>query len=266
MVYNKNMEKRLDIYLAESFNLQSRNKAQTLIKKGNVLVNGKVSTKVGESISENDTVEIIDLDDYVSRGAYKLVKAIEVFGIDFTGKVVLDMGASTGGFTQVCLESGAKKVYAVDVGKGELNSLLATDRRVVNMEGTDVRNLTIKEVGGVEIVVGDLSFISLKHILPKINSLFGKVECALLFKPQFECGKVLAKKSRGVIKDRKIHKELLKEFLDELNLYSYRLSGLTSSPIKGKEGNIEYLLHINGQYELRVDVDKIVEDAFAEFK
>ena len=260
------MEKRLDIYLTENFNLQSRNKAQTLIKKGSVLVNGKVSTKVGECIGDNDKVEIVDQDDYVSRGAYKLVKAVEVFGIDLTGKVVVDMGASTGGFTQVCLENGAKKVYAVDVGKGELHSSLVTDKRVVNMEKTDIRNLTIEEVGDAEIVVGDLSFISLKHILPKINLLFGKIECVLLFKPQFECGKVVAKKSRGVIKDKQIHKELLNQFLDELNIYSYKISGLTRSPIKGKEGNIEYLLHINGDGALRAGVDKIVEEAFAEFK
>ena len=260
------MEKRLDIYLTENYHLQSRNKAQTLIKKGNVLVNGKVSTKVGECVGDNDKVEIIDLDDYVSRGAYKLVKAIEVFAIDFADKIVLDMGASTGGFTQVCLENGAKKVYAVDVGKGELHSSLATNRRVVNMEGVDIRNLTIEDVNDVEIIVGDLSFISLKHILPKINSLLGKIECILLFKPQFECGKTLAKKSRGVVKDKKVHKELLKQCLEELNLYSYKLSGLTSSPIKGKEGNIEYLIYLNGKEDLKADVDKIVENTFAELK
>jgi len=111
--------------------------------------------------------------------------------------------------------------------------------------------------------VGDLSFISLKHILPKINSLFGKIECILLFKPQFECGKEIARSSRGVIKDRSVHKNLLKSFLEEVKVYDYKLSDITFSPIKGKSGNIEYLIHLNGKNKKTIDIDKIVFEAFS---
>jgi len=182
-----------------------------------------------------------------------------------TERTVLDMGASTGGFTQVSLLNGAKKVYSVDVGHGELDKILVGDKRVVNMEGRDIRALTREELDGVNVVVGDLSFISLKHILPKINELFGKIECVLLFKPQFECGKDIAKKYRGVIKEKAIHTQLLKDFIEELKLYDFALSNITYSSIKGKEGNIEYLVHLNGEVK-KYDICQVVESAFLSLK
>jgi 23S rRNA (cytidine1920-2'-O)/16S rRNA (cytidine1409-2'-O)-methyltransferase len=188
-----------------------------------------------------------------------------VFDVDFKDRVVLDMGASTGGFTQISLKLGAKKVYAVDVGSGELDESLRRDKRVVNMEKTDIRSLSKDLVGDCNLVVGDLSFISLKHILPKINSLFGKIEAILLFKPQFECGKEIAKKSRGVIKDKNVHIKLLTEFLKEIESYNFVLTEITHSPIRGKEGNIEYLLHLNGQNVKKYDVKDVVKVAFESF-
>ena len=252
---------RLDNLVAQRLG-ESRTKAQNLIKEGCVSVDGCLITKVAFEVDEETKVDINKKDDFVSRGAYKLVRAKEYFGLDFEGRVVLDMGASTGGFTQVALKNGAKKVYSVDVGHGELDKKLATDSRVVNMEGRDIRTLQCSEVEGVSLVVGDLSFISLKHILPLIHNQFGKIECALLFKPQFECGKEVAKRYRGVIKDKVIHKALLKEFLEELKIYDFVLSNLTYSSIKGKEGNIEYLVHLNANENKSISIESVVKEAF----
>ena len=256
---------RLDYFVAEKMNV-SRTRAQNLIKEGCVFVQGVSILKPAFEVDDSLTVEIKPKDDYVSRGAYKLAGAKEAFNLNFEGTVVLDMGASTGGFTQVSLKNGASKVYSVDVGHGELDKTLTQDVRVVNMEGTDIRTITSQNLPDVDLVVGDLSFISLKHILPIIHNQFGSVECVLLFKPQFECGKAVASRYKGVIKDKVIHKNLLKEFLEEIKIYNFKLSGLTYSSIKGKEGNIEYLVHLNGEREEKVDISKVVEDAFSSLK
>ena len=255
------MTMRLDNLVSQKLDI-SRNKAQTLVKEGAVCVEGKVINKPAFEVQGDENITIERKDNFVSRGAYKLVRAVEFFALNLADKVVLDMGASTGGFTQVALNSGAKKVYSVDVGHGELDKSLASDRRVINMEGTDIRLLTKEMVGDCDIVVGDLSFISLVHILPKINELFGKIECALLFKPQFECGKEVAKRYKGVIKDKAIHKNLLKKFAEDVKVLDFDLSGLTYSGIKGGEGNIEYLLHLNGENSGDINIDKVVDQAF----
>lgn len=254
--------KRLDFFVAEQENI-SRNKAQSLIKDGLVSVNGKTINKPAIEVDCNEKITIKKHDAYVSRGAYKLVKALDEFGVDLMSKTVLDMGASTGGFTQVALSRGAEKVYAVDVGRGELDKTLATNPRVVNMEGCDVRTLKKEDVNDVDIVVGDMSFISLKKVLPHIKMLFGNIEMILLFKPQFECGKEIAKKYKGVIKDKNVHKKLLKKFFEEIASLGVTVSGLTFSPIKGGSGNIEYLLHLNGKPKA-VEIENVVEKAFCE--
>lgn len=256
---------RLDFLVAQKLGI-SRTKAQSLIKGGSVFVGEIVVNKPAFEIESDENITINQKDNYVSRGAYKLKRAVEEFSLDLNGRVVVDMGASTGGFTQVALESGASKVYSVDVGHGELDKTLSMDARVVNMEGTDIRALTRDKVGDASLVVGDLSFISLKHILPVVHNLFGGIECALLFKPQFECGKEVARRYRGVIKDKVVHKALLNEFLEELKIYDFTLSGLTHSSIKGKEGNIEYLVHINGKQDAEIDVKVVVDRAFSELK
>lgn len=257
------MEIRLDNLVALKKNI-SRSRAQALIKEGKVEACGKIVTKPAFMLEDNAEINLLNDDNYVSRGAYKLKKALEFFDVSVEGKVVLDMGASTGGFTQVALENGAEKVYSVDVGTGELDKSLISNPRVVNMQGTDIRLVQTEMVVDTQIVVGDLSFISLRHILPKIKALFGKIECILLFKPQFECGKELARKFKGIIKDKAVHKALLKEFIQEINSYEYNLSEITFSPIKGKNGNVEYLLHLNGKNQNVIDVNKIVDNAFAQ--
>ncbi len=259
-------EIRLDVYLVNKNFFASRQKAQAAIEEGLVFVNGKICTKVSTRVSEKDIIEIKEGDGYVSRGAYKLLKAKEAFEIDFEDKIVLDIGASTGGFTQVALEGGAKNVYSLDVGKGELDKTLAADKRVVNLEGVDFRGAKKDVVGDADIIVGDISFISLRHICPKIIELFGtKNQIFMLFKPQFECGKEIAKKFKGVIKDKKIHISLLKDFVGYIKELGLEVCDLTFSPIKGKAGNIEYLFAINGKKKA-FDISKVVEEAFKALK
>lgn len=250
---------RLDLYLVENNLSSTRSKAQMLIKEGLVFVDGKSVTKVSQDIGESQKVEVREHDEYVSRGAKKLLGAIDVFSLNFKDKVVLDMGASTGGFTQVALKFGAKKVYAVDVGKGQLDEKIKSDPRVKSMENQDVRLLTSEQVKNVDIVVGDLSFISLKLILPHLKQILGDKEMCLLFKPQFECGKEIAKKSRGVIKDAKIHKRLLEDFCDYVKVLGFNMSGLAVSPITGGDGNREFLVYLNGKEQNKIDIDKMIK-------
>lgn len=256
------MEKRLDLAVAEKENI-SRAKAQHLIESGKVMVDNRVAEKSSTVVSEKNSIEIIPSEEYVSRGAYKLLKAADFFKIDFQNKVVLDIGASTGGFSEVALQKGAKKVYAVDVGEGQLDESLMKNDKVVNYEKTDIRILQKNMAPDCNLVVGDISFISLQKVLPHIRKLFGNIEIAILFKPQFECGKVIAKKYKGVIKDSKIHEQLLRDFKLFLTSLGYQLSSLTYSPIKGKNGNIEYLLHINGKQNENFDIGKVVQEAFS---
>lgn len=254
---------RLDKFLVENGWFASREKAQQALKDKRVFVDGKCVEKSSFEIND-EKVEIKSQEDFVSRGAYKLLGAVQNFGLKFEGKTVLDIGASTGGFTQVCLNLGAKKVYALDVGHGQLNPQIALDERVVSMEGLDFRQA--QKLEDVNSIVSDISFISLTHILPILSRDYPQVEMVLLFKPQFECGERLAKKFNGVVLDAKLHTRLLNDFLDCLKVYNLRLSGLCYSPVCGKEGNIEYLVYINGASNQSVSVDSIVSEAFKKLK
>lgn len=252
---------RLDLFLVQSGQFSSREKAQEAIKAGSVLVDGK-SSKPSAEVGESSDIKIVKKSEYVSRGAYKLLRASEVFDFSFQNKIVVDIGASTGGFTQVALQGGASKVYSVDVGQGELDQSLRSDPRVVNLENHDFRALTKPDLAGANLVVSDVSFISLRHILPKIKEILGKIECILLFKPQFECGKEVARKFKGVVLDEKLHKNLLKDFVLYVKGLGFEVSGFTFSTIRGKEGNIEYLFHINGCSASHFDIEQVVTDAF----
>lgn len=256
------MEKRLDIAIVEDFNVSSRTKAQNLIESGSVLVNCRVITKVSFKICETDIVEILEHDDYVSRGAYKLLGAIKSFNLNFKDRVVLDIGASTGGFTEVALKNGAKKVYALDVGREQLDKSLLNDKRVISIEGRDIRELKKEEVSDVNFIIGDLSFISLTKVLPYIKNLFDdKKEMMFLFKPQFECGREIAKKYKGIIKNSEIHVKLLENFVNFVKLLGFSLSNIDFSPIKGGDGNIEYLIYFNGEDKV-FNIKDIVFNAF----
>ena len=236
---------RLDAELVVRGIARSRERAKEMISSGAVTVNGRTAKKPSVEVSESDDIVSAEQELYVGRGALKLEKAAEVFGIDFTGAVCMDIGASTGGFTEFMLLHGALKVFAVDVGHGQLAESLCRDSRVVNMEGTDIRDITADDIGGcADIISADVSFISLTKILPKAAELLKNGGCAaVLIKPQFEAGRSDIGK-RGIVKDRKVHQRVLSEidmFSRSLGLFP---AAYTYSPVKGGSGNIEYLVKL----------------------
>lgn len=238
--------KRLDQRLFELGLAESREKAKATIMSGLVYVNGQKSDKPGTPVSDEAKIEVRgNACPYVSRGGFKLAKALEVFPIDPAGKVCIDCGASTGGFTDVLLKNGAARVYAVDVGYGQLAWSLRQDKRVVVMERTNARSLTPDMFPeSMDIGVMDLSFISIRLILPALHALLkpgGEVVC--LIKPQFEAGKADVGK-KGVVRDRAVHERVLREMTEFFPTAGYTLCGLDYSPIRGPEGNIEYLAYL----------------------
>ena len=243
------MKIRLDQYLVQNGLVQSRERAKALIMAGVVFVNQQKVDKAGEMIKEDAVVEVRGHDiGYVSRGGLKLEKAMKCFPLTPNGKVCMDIGASTGGFTDCMLQNGAVKVYAVDVGYGQLAWSLRTDARVVNMERTNIRYVTPEDLGEpLDLSVVDVSFLSLKIVLPAIQKLLkptGQVLC--LIKPQFEAGKENVGK-KGVVRDPAVHADVLQSFLALANSLHFTVRNLTFSPVKGPEGNIEFLAHLSMQ-------------------
>lgn len=236
------MKKRLDVYLVENNFFTTREKAQIEIKNGSVCVDKKVVNKPSFCVDNNMSVEIVgEFLKYVSRAGLKIEKAQQFFNINFLNKVVLDIGASTGGFTDFCLQNGAKKVFAVDVGTNQLHEKLKNDKRVVCLENTDIRTLkTLPEQ--IDIAVCDVSFISLTKIGEAVSGLLENNKCFLaLIKPQFECGLQIAKKYHGVIKDDKIHAECIQKVTSYFATIGFDCVGVCQSPIKGGDGNVEFL-------------------------
>ncbi|MBR4945201.1 MAG: TlyA family RNA methyltransferase [Peptococcaceae bacterium] len=237
-------KKRLDVVLVEKGLAASREKAKALIMAGKVLVNEQKIDKAGTEVNPELPIRLLGQDiPYVSRGGLKLEKALQVFPVDLTGKVVADIGASTGGFVDCALQNGAVKVFAVDVGYNQLDWKLRTDERVINMEKTNARYLEADSLGEmVDVVTTDVSFISLDKILPPAMTFLKEGGHVLaLIKPQFEAGKENVGK-KGVVRDPAVHRDVVEKILalcDEINLTVW---GLDFSPVKGPEGNIEYLL------------------------
>ena len=239
------MKIRLDIYMVENGITSSRERAKELISKGGVSVNGVPAKKAGQAVSETDTITLsIEEIPYVSRGGLKLEKAISEFSLELTNKTAMDIGASTGGFTDCMLKCGAVKVYAVDVGTDQLHESLKTDSRVINLEKTNIRTLPESKAECVDFISIDVSFISLSLVLPHaLRFLKENGQIVALIKPQFEAGKAALNK-KGVVKDEKIHLSVIKsviEFAENIGLF---VSGLTYSPVRGPEGNIEYLVFL----------------------
>ena len=245
---------RLDQYLCQNGLVQSRERAKALIMSGIVFVNEQKVDKAGEMISPDAKVEVRGHDiGYVSRGGLKLEKAMQVFPMRPEGKVCMDIGASTGGFTDCMLQNGATKVYAVDVGYGQLAWSLRTDTRVINMERTNIRNVKQEDLTEpVAFFSVDVSFISLKHIFPVADQICTPdVVGVCLVKPQFEAGREKVGK-KGVVRDPAVHREVLGRFLDHAKDSGFTVVDLTYSPIRGPEGNIEYLGHLRrGAWEER---------------
>lgn len=240
------MKKRLDVLLTERGFFESREKAKAVIMSGCVYVNNQKADKAGASFDESVAVEVRDNRmRYVSRGGYKLEKAMQVFPISLDGRVTMDIGASTGGFTDCMLQNGAKKVYAVDVGYGQLAWKLRNDERVVNLERTNMRYVTHEQVPEeIDFFSVDVAFISLKLILPAARGVCAdSAEAVCLIKPQFEAGREHVGKN-GVVRDRKVHVGVVQEIIDFCLENGFSVLGLDYSPIKGPQGNIEYLLYI----------------------
>lgn len=240
------MKKRLDILVTERGLVESREKAKTLIMAGQVYVDGQKADKPGDTFSEDAAVEVRGKGlPYVSRGGLKLEKAMREFGLQLQGRTCMDIGASTGGFTDCMLQNGAQRVYSVDVGYGQLAWSLRTDPRVVNLERTNARYLTREQVPEeINFFSVDVSFISLTLILPAVRPLLaehGQAVC--LIKPQFEAGREKVGK-KGVVRDKAVHEEVIEKIRSFALENGFSVLGLTFSPVKGPEGNIEYLIYL----------------------
>lgn len=257
---------RLDSELVARGIARSRERAKEMIKSGAVTVNGITAKKASDDVLPDDDIQSSEQEIYVGRGALKLEKAFYTFGLDFTDMVCLDIGASTGGFTEFMLNNGAERVYSVDVGHGQLAESLRSNSRVVNMENTDIREVTVDNLGRTaDFICTDVSFISLTKILPKIYELLKENGIAvLLIKPQFEAGKKDVGK-KGVVKDRKVHERILSEMDNFFRLTGFAPVNYTFSPIKGGNGNIEYLAELKKSAENPsfCDFRTLVEEAFS---
>jgi len=261
---------RLDQLLVDLGLSQSRERAKITIMEGSVFVDGQRVDKPGTAVDPEKKIEVRGEQlAYVSRGGLKLEKALSVFPVDPTGKICIDCGASTGGFTDVLLQNGAAKVYAVDVGYGQLAWKLRTDERVVNLERTNVRYITREQIPEAPALgVCDVSFISIKLILTAVRALLQEdADMICLIKPQFEAGREKVGK-KGVVRDESVHLEVVNSFIEFFPSAGFTLMGLDFSPIRGPEGNIEYLAWLRcGTYEAPViDAAAVVAASHAAFK
>ena len=255
-------KERLDVLLVEKNLVQSRARAKTTIMAGLVLVDGNRIDKAGTMVKVNANIRILGNDiPYVSRGGLKLEKAIKEFGVVLTGKVTADIGASTGGFTDCMLQNGAVRVFAIDVGYGQLDWSLRTDERVINMERTNIRNVTPTDIGElIDLVSIDVAFISLEKVLPAVKAMLkADGEVVALIKPQFEAGREKVGK-KGVVRDARVHLEVIHRVVNIAREMGFITRGLTFSPVKGPEGNIEYLIWLtkDGLAENNV-TDELIE-------
>lgn len=260
---------RIDVLMVEKGLAESREKAKSILMSGNVYIGEVKYDKPGTAVPVNAEITVRQHDPYVSRGGHKLEKAIACFSLNLNEKICMDVGASTGGFTDCMLQNGAAKVYAVDVGYGQLAWKLRTDNRVVNLERTNIRYLDPALITDkLDFVSIDVAFISLKLVLPVLKELLedGK-EIVALIKPQFEAGREKVGK-KGVVRDVAVHKEVCHRIADFALETGFSVTGFDFSPIKGPEGNIEYLIHlVKGNAEIMYDLsvmDSVVEKSHTE--
>ncbi len=255
---------RLDTKIYELGLAESREKAKALIMENKVYVNDVKVVKAGTFVNENDKIEVRGSNEFVSRAGFKLKKANRVFSIDLNGIICMDGGASTGGFTDCRLQNGAKKVYSVDVGYGQLAWKIRSNPNVVSLERTNIRYITSEQVPDViDFVSVDVSFISLCLVIPAFYPLLAdQGECVCLIKPQFEAGREKVGK-KGVVRDKKVHKEVIEKIYNFTREQGFCVLGIDFSPIKGPEGNIEYLMYIkkNGENNEEEDIEGIVESS-----
>ena len=259
------MKDRLDILLVKRGLAESREKAKAVIMSGIVYVDGQKEDKAGQTFADTANIEVRGSTlRYVSRGGLKLEKAMECFDVSVKDKVCMDIGASSGGFTDCMLQNGAKKVYAVDVGHGQLAWKLRNDTRVVVMEKTNIRYVKPEDIGeSIDFASIDVSFISLSKVLPAAYNLLGeRGEIVALIKPQFEAGREKVGK-KGVVREKSTHIEVIQNCFAYANENGFFVRELEFSPVKGPEGNIEYLYHLvkSGDVDSDIDIEAVVNTA-----
>ena len=266
------MKNRLDLILVEKGYYQTRNRAKAAIENGDILVNDKVITKSGQLIEDTATIKILkDSNPFVSRGGLKLIKALQSFCVSVKDAICLDIGASTGGFTDCLLRNGANKVYALDVGSNQLVESLKNDNRVVSIENTNFRNIDIKEYQELKLsfICADVSFISLTYLFDNVSQIMNSNGVFIaLIKPQFEVMKKEHNKN-GVVNDKKVHLRVIRNIIENANSYDLYLNKLDYSPIRGeKAGNIEYLgLFSFNKGNVSLDkISDIIELAYKELR
>ena len=265
------MKERLDKYLTDLGYFETKSKAAAAILAGHVKINDEYITKAGFQINPAKEYEIVVKSmPYVSRGGFKLKKALDTFPVKVDGRICLDAGASTGGFTDCLLQNGAKFVYAADVGYGQLDWKIRSDARVKPIERTNLKNCAFADIYAenepiADLLVSDMSFISLTKVLPNLKTLLNPNfhEMILLIKPQFEAGKEKVEKG-GVVRDKKVHQEVIQNVINCAKNLGYKINDLTYSAIKGPSGNIEYLIWISTQQgeEIEFNIETVVNTAF----
>lgn len=251
------MKERLDVLLVKRGLAESREKAKAIIMTGNVFVKNQREDKAGSTFDSDVAIEVKGTPmKYVSRGGYKLEKAMELWKVPLEGEICMDVGSSTGGFTDCMLQNGAAKVYAIDVGTNQLAWKLRQDERVVSMEKTNIRYVTRQDVPDfISFFSVDVAFISLKKVLEPVKALLspeGRGVC--LVKPQFEAGREKVGK-KGVVRDRKVHEEVVEQVMEYALSIGFRILELSFSPIKGPEGNIEYLLYLENTDQIPAELE-----------
>lgn len=254
---------RIDIELVKRGIFETRNKAQNEIKNKIVYCNNICITKPAFDVTENDIIEIKgEKLKYVSRGGLKLEKAIKEFNIDLNDKILIDIGSSTGGFSDCALQNGIKKVYAIDVGTDQFDKNLRLNNKINLYENTDFRNIDNNIINDANIASIDVSFISVTKLTSKLKELTNLKEVICLIKPQFECGKEISDKYRGVPLNKEVHKSVIENVIKSFKDNNYYINNLTSSPIKGGNGNIEYLAYFKRDNEKNIDIEEVVNKAF----
>lgn len=253
------MKNRLDKEMVSRGMVPSRSKAQELINSNLVLCDGKVISKCGFIVTLDTLITILDNDKlkYVSRGGLKLEKVIKEFDISFTGLKVMDIGSSTGGFCDCALQHGASSVVAIDVGSNLLHESLRNNKKIELHEKTNFKELDSKYFKDIDIIVCDVSFISLKQIIDKVYSEGIKIDLVCLIKPQFECGRDIASKYKGIILNRRVHIDIINSLIKYFNELGFFVRNLTYSPIKGGDGNIEYLVYLSNKVNVNNNIDVI---------
>ena len=254
---------RIDIELVKRGIFETRNKAQNEIKNKIVYCNNICITKPAFDVTENDIIEIKgEKLKYVSRGGLKLEKAIKEFNIDLNDKILIDIGSSTGGFSDCAIQNGIKKVYAIDVGTDQFDKNLRLNNKIILYENTDFRNIDNSIINDANIASIDVSFISVTKLTNKLKELTNLKEIICLVKPQFECGKEISDKYRGVPLNKEVHKSVIENVIKSFKDNNYYINNLTSSPIKGGNGNIEYLAYFKRDKERSINIEEVVNKAF----